>query len=89
MPPLRLTEVSSCNGSTPSSSATLLRSLSSRKMPVWNGSLSMKVVETFEKYFCAWFGARKPVCAVPRSESWSTTSRRMATLPLTVDPKSL
>ena len=54
-----------------------------------NGTPPTKFVAVDEKYSCISDGARNPVLADPRSARPFASCRRVDTLPVVVDPKSL
>ena len=53
------------------------------------GTPPMKSVKVVDKWLCCSDGARKPVLAEPRSSTLSATRMLPASLPVTVEPKSL
>ena len=53
------------------------------------GTPPMKSVKVVDRWLCCSDGARKPVLAEPRSRVLGATRTEPASLPVTVEPKSL
>src|SRR3546814_14400532 len=85
-PPLKFSDFSGFSGSAPSATAI---GEPTGKVPTSTSPTPVRLtVEVVEKNCCAMPGARKPVDTDPRSASPSIGSKRAATLPFTVSPKS-